>query len=759
MGVQNLAVTANLTYDGNENRWKALQASGIYDRRAYLTEVYRNILAREVHQLGYEIENCRDSRGRDTGFEIRGIPKELLAKYSQRSKQRDEAINRFIAEKGRKPSDNEIAVLVRESRSDKLVEISTPELRRRQRARLAAEETQLLSEIRYKRLSAAPVLVSAELSLQYAQDHVFERVSVALDHHILSEALRHGRGQIDHGELKGKFSLLEISGKLLRCGKEIATRSSLQREHEMIQCINRGIGGLGKFGGNNWFLPSPRLTTEQVRAVEFVLNSRDRFVNISGAAGTGKTATLQELHRGLLEAKHEVLAIAPTASAVDELKKVGFSEAVTLERLLQDRQTQEAIHKKVIILDEAGMVSGRQMLELLHISERNSARIVFSGDTKQIQSVEACDALRVLEKESRLKSVGLTHVKRQVDNGYRQAIKALRTNPETGFEKLDAIGAIHEVGWLDRAQAVAHAFSEGQAKGESTLLVCATHDEIDRVTETIRSSRKQKGELKESIQLSREIPLNWTTAQKRNLQNFHSGQFLGFHRSVKGIAKNETVEVLRTEGNRLMVRNGKGENRTITANQANSFDVFEKREIDIAAGDRLLLKLNCRERGFRAVNGEIVTVKSVNSQGIIQLSDGRILPSNYRQFDFGYAVTAHCSQGKSVDSVIISADGMQKELFYVAASRGRKSIAVITSNKEQLRESVSISTARLSASELARKSRPGLYQGMWRGLEAARGIVKHLTQLIFRMDKQPKLQKERKHEFRMEPNLDRGIER
>ena len=46
------AVAANLTYDGAEGRWKALQASGIYERRAYLTEVYRNVLAREVRSLG-----------------------------------------------------------------------------------------------------------------------------------------------------------------------------------------------------------------------------------------------------------------------------------------------------------------------------------------------------------------------------------------------------------------------------------------------------------------------------------------------------------------------------------------------------------------------------------------------------------------------------------------------------------------------------------------------------------------------------------
>jgi integrase len=53
------AVAANLTYDGAEARWKTLQAFGLYERRSYLTEIYRNALAREVCALGYEIENRR----------------------------------------------------------------------------------------------------------------------------------------------------------------------------------------------------------------------------------------------------------------------------------------------------------------------------------------------------------------------------------------------------------------------------------------------------------------------------------------------------------------------------------------------------------------------------------------------------------------------------------------------------------------------------------------------------------------------------
>jgi len=46
---------------------------------------------------------------------------------------------------------------------------------------------------------------------------------------------------------------------------------------------------------------------------------------------------------------------------------------------------------------------------------------------------------------------------------------------------------------------------------------------------------------------------------------------------------------------------------------------------------------------------------------------------------------------------------MKQEQFYVAASRGREGITVITSNVDQLRESLGISTARPSAMELARE--------------------------------------------------------
>jgi hypothetical protein len=263
-------------------------------------------------------------------------------------------------------------------------------------------------------------------------------------------------------------------------------------------------------------------------------------------------------------------------------------------------------------------------------------------------------------------------------------------------------------------------------------VVCATHDEIDRVTEAIRSARKEAGELGNSgVRLPRDVSLNWTQAQKSEMRNFRPGQRLGFHKAVKGIAKNETVEVVRVEDRRLVIKGHDGQEKTLTLRQANSFDVLGQRSIEITLGDRLMLTANCRTKRFKATNGEIATVSGVDFRGRIRLKDRRTLPEYFRQFTHGYAVTAHQSQGKSVDSVILSGDGMGKELFYVAASRGRRGVKVITSDKNLLRETVGRSAARLSASELARKSRPEQQRGIRRGLDAARKMARRVAQYVF----------------------------
>jgi len=362
-------------------------------------------------------------------------------------------------------------------------------------------------------------------------------------------------------------------------------------------------------------------------------------------------------------------------------------------------------------------------------------------------------------------------VQRQTAQGYREAIEELRRNPERGFEKLDQIGAVREVAWQDRPKAVAEAWREVQSqlngKGErrNVLVVCATHEEIGNVTEAIRAERQRAGEMGESARLERYVPQNYTTAQKSEPRNFREGQVLVFHRATKDVTRNESLEVVRVDKQKIVARDGAGLEHDLTAKQAQCFEVYDRRAIEVAPNDKLVLTANRRETGFRATNGETVTVSRVDEQGRIQLQDGRTLPANYQHFDHGYAVTAHRSQGKSVDVVVISGDAMKKELFYVAASRGRESVTVVTSDKELLRESVGRSGERQSASELVRKmgrdqpraKRLGMQRGLHRGPSAAREMARQAAgQEREPGIKTPVQQQEMQHEM---PSRDRGMER
>jgi ATP-dependent exoDNAse (exonuclease V) alpha subunit len=546
-------------------------------------------------------------------------------------------------------------------------------------------------------------LSQAAESLQHAKEHLFERSSVVHEYELMTEALRYGRGKIDRRQLRGALELEQSQGSLIRAGNNLATRESLEREQRMIASVDGGVGRYERLGGKREFSPSKRLQEEQQRAIHQILDSRDFAVNLRGAAGTGKTATLTEIARGLREAGVEVLAVAPTRGAVEELQKVGFRDAMTISRLLEDHKAQTALRGRVLIVDEAGMVSGRQMEGLLKLAEREDARILFSGDTRQLQSVEASDALRILEQESRMKSVSLMAVQRQTQADYRDAIQTLRLSPEQGLEKLEQLGAVREVPYLERAQAVASAYRELTSDANrSVLVVAGTHEEIGKITDAIREDMKQRGELDRGIVSERYVPLQWTEAQKKDLVNYKSGQVLLFHRSSHGIEKHEALTVERTDKMGIVARDQHGMERTVSPSQARSFSVHERQQIEVAPGDRLLLTGNRKNTEFRVTNGELVKVRDVDG-GRIHLEDGRVLPANYHEFDHGYAVTAHRSQGKTVDAVILSADAMKQELFYVGASRGRQEIVVVTSDREQLRDLLGISTARPSVTELARE--------------------------------------------------------
>jgi hypothetical protein len=125
-----------------------------------------------------------------------------------------------------------------------------------------------------------------------------------------------------------------------------------------------------------------------------------------------------------------------------------------------------------------------------------------------------------------------------------------------------------------------------------------------------------------------------------------------------------------------------------------------------STGDPLHLKANRKlTSGGRVTNGELVTVKSVRLDGGVELTNGRMLDSSFREFLPGCAVTSYGSQGKTVDYVLFSDSTIKAatnaQQWYVTISRGRRGIRIFTPDKEQLRENVTRSGHRQLALELA----------------------------------------------------------
>jgi ATP-dependent exoDNAse (exonuclease V) alpha subunit len=150
--------------------------------------------------------------------------------------------------------------------------------------------------------------------------------------------------------------------------------------------------------------------------------------------------------------------------------------------------------------------------------------------------------------------------------------------------------------------------------------------------------------------------------------------------------------------------------RSIAFNDLEGISVCEPKEMALAGGDRLQLKANAKmANGKQLANGEIVTVKQIAADGQIELEDGRILPNDYRQFVWGYAVTSYAAQGKTADYVIFSDAAIRaatnQKQWYVTISRGRKGIHIFTTDKQQLRENIAGSGNRQLAMELVAQGR------------------------------------------------------
>lgn len=691
-------VLFNATWDKKEERWKALQTGDMFGAINYGTEVYRNELAKRLHQIGYT------TRRTGSAFEIEGVDSKLIERFSKRSQQRDMAVKRQETKLGRKLSKKEIAHVVHQSRPKKLKGVSDDEVRDQQLGEIGFFEKRILRQVVTAadgKPKAFAQYVTTDNALAHGLAHVFERRSVAPQHKILEAALIKGCGQLNLGRLKDQ---LATDNKLVRVGSEFSTREILAKELYLIRAVNAGVEAVAPFVHR--YEPSAHLGLDQRKALAHVLTSPDRFTGFRGLAGSGKSTALLELAGIIRREGFKPVFCAPTASAADTLRKDGM-DAMTLQKLHGSLAGGGRLSPGVVIvLDEAGAVGLDDMVKLFELARHNDCRVILSGDTGQHSSVPRGDALRIIEQYSGYRFGELTTIRRQKPASFREIVElAAAKQADKAFAKLVELGAVSEIANDDGQlyQRAADAYMSTTKRGKSALLVSPTWAEIEAVTEKVRESLKADGVISKDENTHCVFDsLSWTVAQKKDASQFAPGQRLRFIRRTKKFEHGETVEVAAITETGLRVRRPDGvEVDFIPTSAAASFDVGESRELKVAAGDWLLLQAN---HGKEFVNGERVQVREIQN-GRITLGDGRALPASYNTFTHGYAVTSHSSQGKTVDEVFLVASSksfpaVNREQFYVSISRGRERVHVFTDDSELLTRRVTDSHERKAAVEL-----------------------------------------------------------
>jgi conjugative relaxase-like TrwC/TraI family protein len=715
------AVAINATYDPVEDRWKAAEFGELVRDKGYYQAAFHSRLAEKLAALGYGIERDGNS------FRLAGIDESTCEEFSRRTEVIEkEAKRRGITDAKTK---GKLGQWTREAKLED--NLSMAELREQWIARLKDGE---LAAIKEARAGQETTGLSAGEAVDYALSHCFERSSAVTKAKFLETALKQSYGKASVADIRKAAERPSVLEKDRKGRRYVTTKDVLDEERDMIAFARDGRATRPKLGGLKTPSLDPELSDEQRNAALTILHSRDRVTGFSGKAGTGKTRTLKTIVSAIEKTGKEVHAFAPSAEATQVLKDdAGFEHAATVERLLIDPEMQKRVRGGVLLVDESGLLSVKDMKRLFDVAKEQNARVILSGDSGQHNAVTRGDALRVLENSSAMQFASLTEIRRQTNEDYRKAVAAIaqgdapakdgRTKLEHGIEMLDRMGAIIETKGEARYKQIAEDYADvitqRKANGElkTSLVVAPTHAEIRHVTSAIRDTLKTQGKLSTK---EREFTIlrsrNLTEAERTDAASYTAGEVVQFHQNATGFKRGERVTVVDAGAAGVHVTRADGSAALLLYSETKRTQVYRTEKLALAEGDRLRITMNGytpeTRRGAlgakgkdRLDNGTLYQVAGFTLQGDIKLTNGIVIPKNYGGITHGYVVTSHASQGKTVDVPLValgseSFAAANREQLYVSLSRGREAVRLYTDDKAAMLDAVKDSSARLSATEL-----------------------------------------------------------
>ncbi|MFT3802821.1 MAG: MobF family relaxase [Burkholderiaceae bacterium] len=707
-----------------DGQWRALDAHPFYEQQKLLGIVYRAELAKRVQELGYRIRRTHQ----DGRFELAYITREQVEAFSTRS----HAIDAALAAKGKSRATasaemREIAGL--STRRVKDANVRRDELRETWSAKAEAFGVNWKPALRLARpLERAEVQALTREAVDFAVAHLTERSAIVSRLAVAQEALAHGTGRLGLDDVQADIDGRVASGELLASadGRRLTTPGAQAMEQELLDIERRGKEALitaiwepqqGRLFDAPASAPTPapaiaaHLTAGQRRAAELVLSTRNRVVGVQGLAGTGKTAMLRTVS-GNLGDGFKAIGLAPSAAAARELSAAGF-EAMTIAGFLASGR---ALDKRtLVVVDEAGMVSLRDMHALMAAVEEAGACAVLVGDTGQLKAVEAGAPFRQLQEQG-MAMVRMADILRQQNEKLRAAVVAAAEGKvEDSLKKLSA--TVAEVPHAtERYERIARDYASRLPEERlQTLAVAGTNRARQAINQRIRQRLGLAGT---GVAINVLDGRDLTRAQLQSSLSYAPGDIVEAlrHYDSIGLRRGDTAEVVETAPGCITLRRQDGKTVQWRPTAMPHVAVHRAEQREVALGDRIRFTAN--DYGLGVVNGQSGTVEAIDhAVGELKVNVGseRTLTldmSRPLRVDHAYCTTVHAAQGQTCDRVLVDADVSgtmaNQSLYYVAISRARHGVTLYTDDKELLPRAMSRLDIKQAALDLHRPSNRGM---------------------------------------------------
>ena len=400
--------------------------------------------------------------------------------------------------------------------------------------------------------------------------------------------------------------------------ERFCTLAHLDTEEQILGAAKRAVPQLVSDGQARAAAERTGMNAEQRDAVTMMLTAITATAVLIAPAGAGKSHTMAEFARlWTTLTGRRVIGLTTSTNAARVLQHEGLAESYNIAEFLGKTEGTDELRRPVplhrddvLVLDEASQLSTADLAMVQEAARQAGARIIATGDTRQLGAVEAGGMLGLLAQE--VPAAELHEVHRFNAKWEREASVRLRDGDLAAVAAYDRHGRIRgadEEAAYDRAASM---WLADYLRGKNVLLLAGSNAE--------------------AAELSRRV-------QARLIQLGRVGQ----------------PQAALSDGN-----------------QAGVGDLVRARlNSEIDAGGRKLTNRDTLK--ITAVRGPEAEVRRQRPDGT-WTGPFRVPRSYLaRNAELGYGGNVHVAQGRTVDTAhLLVAESLSRQALYVGMTRGRE---------------------------------------------------------------------------------------